>query len=83
VVICYIFPNLVYLDQEKSGNPVLCSKIMFFRKYHKTHWLLVAILVFTALSVELAIVGLAPGTYRVNLLKQFTLLFFHVKGVLI
>jgi hypothetical protein len=21
VVICYIFPNLVYLEQEKSGNP--------------------------------------------------------------
>jgi hypothetical protein len=21
VVICYIFPNLVCLDQEKSGNP--------------------------------------------------------------
>jgi hypothetical protein len=27
VVIWYIFPNLVCLDQEKSGNPVSKSKL--------------------------------------------------------
>jgi hypothetical protein len=30
VVICYIFPNLVCLDQEKSGNPAVLSLTQAF-----------------------------------------------------
>jgi hypothetical protein len=33
VVICYIFPNLVCLDQEKSGNPGLSGRVAKEAKY--------------------------------------------------